>query len=234
VTPPQPLTRSELLRGSAALGVAALVGGWSGPAAAAVPRRGGTFRVGVSSGSAADLIDGQTINTRADQARLVTAWETLLEYDSSYRLAATGLAEEVTSSSPRTWTIRVRDGIEFSNGKTFGADDVIYSIRRMLDRRLGLPGGLLLTSVDPDGMRKLDRRTVRLTLKRPDVTIPDALAQYPATWCRWATARGPSARPGRTSGRDPTSCRASRPASAASIPITRTTGAADSRTSTGS
>ena len=69
----------------------------------------------------------------------------------------------------------MRDGIEFHNGKTLGADDVIYSLQRMIDPKLGLFGGAALSSVDPKRIKKLDKRTVRLTLKRKDVTILDAL-----------------------------------------------------------
>ena len=38
------------------------------------PKRGGTFRLGVSGGSSKDFIDGQNIVTRPDQARIVTGW----------------------------------------------------------------------------------------------------------------------------------------------------------------
>src|SRR5262245_43287250 len=127
------LTREQLLRRAAAGGAVILAGGGlTGLADAAVrasaPKRGGTFRLGVSGGSAKDIVDGQSVLGRPDQARIVTAWEQLVEFDPSFRLRFTGLAEEITASSPSVWTIRVRDGIEFSNGKTLGADDVIHSI----------------------------------------------------------------------------------------------------------
>jgi peptide/nickel transport system substrate-binding protein len=181
--PRRGLTRDELLRRAAAGGALLLAGGGlSGVADAAVraakPKRGGTFRIGVSGGSAKDFIDGQNIVTRPDQARIVTAWEQLVEFDSNYQLRFTGLAEEISAKSASVWTIRVRDGIEFSNGKTLGADDVIYSIRRLINPKLGLFGGAALSSVNGNALKKLDKRTVRLTLKRPDATILDALGQY--------------------------------------------------------
>ena len=177
------LTRDQLLRRAAAGGALLLTGGGLTSVAdaavrAASPKRGGTFRIGVSGGSAKDIIDGQDIITRPDQARIVTAWEQLVEFDPSYQLKFTGLAEEITPNSASVWTIRVRDGIEFSNGKTLGADDVIFSIRRLINPKLGLFGGAALSSVNPNAMKKMDARTVRLTLKRPDVTILDALGQY--------------------------------------------------------
>jgi len=73
----------------------------------------------------------------------------------------------------------VRSGIEFHNGKTLGADDVIYSLKRLINPKLGLFGGAALkSSLDPKRMKKLDKRTVRLTLKQIDGTILDALGQY--------------------------------------------------------
>jgi peptide/nickel transport system substrate-binding protein len=179
------LTREELLHGAAAGGGFLLAGGGLTGVAeaatrAAVPKRGGTFRLGVTGGSARDFIDGQSVIARPDQARITTAWESLVEFDASYRLKFTGLAEEITASSASVWTIRVRDGIEFSNGKTLDADDVMYSIRRLKKPKLGLIGVAALSSVDLNRMKKLDKRTVRLTLKRPDVSILDALGQYTA------------------------------------------------------
>ncbi len=181
------LTREELLRRAAAGGALIITGGRLTSVADAAtrvsaPKRGGTFRVGVSGGSAKDIIDGQDIITQPDQARLVAGWETLVTFDSNFKLSFDGLAEELSPmpGRPDIWTIRVRPGIEFHNGKTLGADDVIFSLQRMVDPKLGLFGGAALSSVDPNRMKKLDKRTVRLTLKRKDVTILDALAQYVA------------------------------------------------------
>ena len=176
------LTRDELLRRAAVGGAAVLASGALASAADAAlragPKRGGTFRIGVSGGSAKDFIDGQNIVTRPDQARIVTGWETLLVFDSQFKLKFDGLAEEISAKRADVWTIRVRQGIEFHNGKTLGADDVIYSLRRLVDPKLKLFGGAALSSIDPARIKKVDKRTVRLFLKQKDVTILDALGQY--------------------------------------------------------
>ena len=76
------LSRRELL---AATGGVVLAGSLAGntasalaASAAAKPKRGGTFRLGVTGGGAKDFIDGQSITTKPDQARLTSGWETLL------------------------------------------------------------------------------------------------------------------------------------------------------------
>ena len=136
--------------------------------------------MGLTGGSAKDIVDGQNIVNKPDQARLMAGWETLLVYDREYKLVFDGLAEEVTPEGSDSYVIRLREGIEFHDGKTLGADDVVYSIKRLIDPDLGLFGGAALASVDPKGITKEDERTVRLKLLQADSTIPDALAQYVA------------------------------------------------------
>ena len=142
------------------------------------PKRGGNFRLGVTGGGSGDIIDGQKIVTKPDQARLTAGFETLLEYDENYKLQTTGLAESVTQDAPDKWTIRLKQGITFHDGKTLGADDVIYSLQRISDPKQGLFGTAGLASVDPNNITKVDDRTVRLNLKHADSTIGDQLGQY--------------------------------------------------------
>src|SRR5437764_12660710 len=159
-------------------GPLAACGGSSTATSAGRPKRGGNFRLGVTGGGAGDIIDGQKIVTKPDQARLVAGFETLLEYDKNYKLQTTGLAESVTQEASDKWVIRLKQGITFHNGKTLGADDVIYSLRRISDPKQGLFGTAGLASIDPNKIDKVDDRTVRLNLKHADSTIGDQLGQY--------------------------------------------------------
>jgi peptide/nickel transport system substrate-binding protein len=183
------LSRRELLVGASTVllagGLAACGGsgssssGSSGSTApAGTPKPGGNFRLGVTGGGAKDLIDGQTIITKPDQARLLASWETLLTYDEGYKLGTDGLAEEVTQDKPDQWTIKLKSGIEFNNGKTLSADDVVYSLQRILSSKEGLFGAAGLGSIDPKTIQKMDNLTVRLPLKQADSTIGDQLGQY--------------------------------------------------------
>jgi peptide/nickel transport system substrate-binding protein len=184
------LSRRELLMGAGGVllagGLAACGGSGSSPSTggsggstpAGTPKKGGNFRLGVTGGGASDIIDGQSIVTKPDQTRLIGSWETLLTYDEDYVLGTDGLAEEVDSSVPGQVDVRLRSGIEFNNGKTLTADDVIYSIQRILNPKEGLFGAAGLGSVDPKNLKKMDANTVRIGLKQPDSTIPDQLGQY--------------------------------------------------------
>src|SRR5437016_14064776 len=134
-------------------GPLAACGGSSTATSGGTPKRGGNFRLGVTGGGAGDIIDGQKIVTKPDQARLVAGFETLLEYDKNYKLQTTGLAESVTQEASDKWVIRLKQGITFHNGKTLGADDVIYSLRRISDPKQGLFGTAGLASIRSEERR---------------------------------------------------------------------------------
>jgi len=188
------ISRRQLLAGTAGLvtvsGLAAACGSSSSSsstgtapatAAAGAPKRGGNFRLGVTGGGSKDIMDGQNIITKPDQARLVTAFETLLLFDENYQLTTNGLAESVTQDNPKQYTIRLRQGIEFQNAKTMTADDVIYSFQRIGTQKNGLTGYAATATMDIAGMKKLDQYTVRLPLKTPDATVPQTLGSYTFT-----------------------------------------------------
>ena len=184
------VSRRQLLAGAAGLaavgGLAAACGSGSSSsgtsssstAAAGTPKRGGNFRLGVTGGGSKDIMDGQNIITKPDQARLMTAFETLLLFNENYQLTTNGLAESVTQDNPKQYTIRLRQGIEFQNGKTLTADDVIYSFQRIGTKKYGLTGYAATATMDIAGMKKLDQYTVRLPLKTPDSTVPQTLGSY--------------------------------------------------------
>ena len=176
------LSRRELLAATGGVVVAGSLAGSAGTAFArsTAPRakKGGVFRLGVTGGGAKDFIDGQSITTKPDQARLTSGWETLLSYDSNYKLGTDALAEEATQDGAKQWTIRLKSGIEFNNGKTLGADDVIYSLRRIADPKNKLFGSAGIAAVDLNRLKKMDKLTVRLFLKTPDSTLGEQLGQY--------------------------------------------------------
>jgi peptide/nickel transport system substrate-binding protein len=183
-----PLSRRNLLLGAGGVVVASSLAacGGNSPApssgtstgAAGTPKRGGNFRLGVTGGGSKDIFDGQNIVTKPDQARLVSSFETLLEFDDDYKLQTTGLAESVEADNPKQYTIRLNKGIEFQNGKTLSADDLIYSLQRIGTQANGLTGFAATASMDIKNLKKIDNLTVQLPLHSPDSTIPQTLASY--------------------------------------------------------
>ncbi|PYV79896.1 MAG: hypothetical protein DMG96_02420 [Acidobacteria bacterium] len=95
-----------------------------------------------------------------------------------------GLAKSwTTSADGRTFTLKLRKGIRFSDGYPFDADDVIFSFTVYLDEAVNSPQrDLLIIDDKPLAVNKVDQSTVRFTLPRPYAAaerIFDGLAMLP-------------------------------------------------------
>ena len=207
--------------GSDSSGGGAASTGNSGSSAGAKLRAGGVLRVGATGGGAKDTIDAQGPVADPDIMRVWNLYEPLAVRSPDFSKLEMLLAESIepVGKDPDNWTIRLKDGITFHNGKTVEADDVIFSLRRIVDKKNPKVGAASLNYIDADGMKKLDAPT-RASRTTSDSTSTPSFR--PIT-----TRRSPSAR-GRSS------TRASRLASAASLSRTRTTGSRASRGSTSS
>lgn len=185
-------TRRQVVRGALAGGVALSAGGLleacgssgspssaSSTVAVGKRKRGGTLRVGLTGGSSADTLDLQNQVTQVDQALGYQLYDSLGSYNRQFQYQL-DLAESIepTSKAADTWDVRVRQGVEFHNGKTLGADDVIFSLQRIVNPKAPTVGATMLSLLDPHRMRKLDARTVRLGLKAPDAVFPEDVGQY--------------------------------------------------------
>jgi peptide/nickel transport system substrate-binding protein len=196
------ISRRAMLRGSLAGGLALGVGAVAGctsssPAAsgtgsgsgsapvsasASAPakiKRGGTIRVGTTGGGSQDTLDAHAGTTGdPDIARYFQLYEPLTLRDENFVLQNV-LAESVEAgSSADVWTIRLRPGLEFHNGKTVTADDVIYTIQRILNPKTAAISAPSLSSIDLKSVRRLDSRTVRVPLKAANVAFPDLIGGF--------------------------------------------------------
>lgn len=194
MTPSDGRTRRELLRGTAA-GTLALAGssllaacgssgGTASPTAqasttAAKLKRGGSLRVGVAGGSAKDTVDAHMGGTTdADIARGLQLYEPLAMRDPDYQLKMLVAESIEPHGGADTWDVRVRDGVQFHDGRPVTADDVIFSLRRIADPKNPGTGASSLAGIDFKGLKKVDGTTVRIPLKAPDSGFPDQIGQY--------------------------------------------------------
>src|SRR5207245_9128322 len=95
-----------------------------------------------------------------------------------------GLAKSwTTSADGRTFTLKLRKFIRFSDGHPFDADDVIFSFKFYLDEAVNSPQrDLLIIDGKPLIVTKLDHYTVRFALPRPYAAAErlfDGLAMLP-------------------------------------------------------
>ena len=108
----------------------------------------------------------------------------LITIDRQSQKTEPALAESWKASPDgRTFTLKLRKGIRFSDGQPFDADDVVFSFTVYLDEAVGSPQrDLLIIDGKPLLVSKLDQYTVRFTLPRPYAAaerIFDGLAMLP-------------------------------------------------------
>jgi peptide/nickel transport system substrate-binding protein len=160
--------------GTVLYGAHGLLGIRTAPAAT----KGGVLSVGATGGGAKDHLDAHGPVGYPDIARAYALYEPLLNRNPNYEYELL-LAEEISASpSADVWTIRLKQGIEFHNGKTVTADDAIFSIQRIIDPDNPKVGAAGLTDIDPQGFKKIDERTFLIQLKQPFAVFDEQLGQY--------------------------------------------------------
>jgi peptide/nickel transport system substrate-binding protein len=140
---------------------------------------GGTLIHGATGGSSKDTLDAHRPVTNPDIARCFNLYEPLLIWDNDYRLAP-AIAESVESSKDAlTWTVKLREGVTFHNGKDVTPEDVLFSLNRVADPKAPTSaGGTLSTILDFDATKKVDATTVVIKLKTPYALLDNLLAEY--------------------------------------------------------
>jgi len=170
------MNRRGLLKAGAAAGfVAATVK----PAAAAShsPKKGGTLRLGLAGANTSDSWDGRT---HSDSFMIVMAHGAV--FDCLTEIAADGslkgeLAESwEASADAKTWTFNLRKGVTFHDGKAFGADDMIASLKMHTAEGAKSAAKPIVEAVTD--MKKMSDHQVVLTLKAGNADFPYLLSDY--------------------------------------------------------
>lgn len=185
------LTREQILRRGGALAGVALVGGGlaacgssgsastGGASTGGTPKRGGTLKLVLTDTSTSETLDpanpaygSQFVLFGLLYNRLISAnyqtWELFPELAESWE----------ASSDLRTYQIKLRQGVQFHSGKEFTADDVIWTLQRILNPKVGSSAYVRAAmSMTPAGLKATDKHTLEISLTRPDSQLPHFFAR---------------------------------------------------------
>jgi peptide/nickel transport system substrate-binding protein len=76
------------------------------------------------------------------------------------------------SADGKQWTFKLQPGVKFHDGRDFGAKDVVYTFRRLIDPATASPAAVLLDFLKPAGIEEVDPLTVRFTMEQPIADLP--------------------------------------------------------------
>ncbi|MEA3149416.1 MAG: peptide/nickel transport system substrate-binding protein [Gammaproteobacteria bacterium] len=173
--PNRPINRRTVLEGAAGLGLSALLGSNSARAAD-MPKRGGNLRVAILGGGSADTLDAHLNVTQPDAARILGLYQPLRRVRHGGKFQDL-LAESMESNGDGTvWTIRLRKGVTFHNGKPFKAEDVVYTFLRVTDPKGPLLGAPELGPIDRNNLKILDDHTLRVGMRSPFAIFDETVA----------------------------------------------------------
>lgn len=160
----------RLLLGSLAAGVALA------PAERLIgkPRRGGRIRVAGIVASTSDTLDPARAGNSSDFMRMFLLYSGLMQYDRGLAVKP-GLAESVESTDNVVWTIRLRRGVQFHNGKSLDAGDVVHSLLRHRNPAVG--SKVKAVAEQFASARRVTAHEVELRLTGPNPDLPIILAQ---------------------------------------------------------
>jgi len=145
-------------------------------AVAATPKSGGRLRQGLGYGSTTDTLDPGTSENGFTQALLYTYGNHLTEVASDGSLIPELAESFEPSADAKTWMFKLRSGVEFHNGKTLTADDVIatYNYHRGEDSKSAAKG--LLSAVKD--IRKDGDNMVIFELEAANADFPYIVSDY--------------------------------------------------------
>lgn len=171
------MTRREFIGKATALGVTAAMANslLADAVHAAGPKKGGDFRMACEGGESTNSLDPATYASTVPWMNGKQWGDTLVSVARDGSIS-NKLAESVDSSADaKTWTFKIRQGVEFHNGKTMTAEDVVATLERHSNEE-SKSGALGV-------MRNIDRistdgKAVTIELKDANADLPYLMADY--------------------------------------------------------
>lgn len=119
-------------------------------------------------------LDPQMQGSMSAMNILINMFDTLVTRDEEGNLAPS-LATEWEALDDLTWQFKLREGVTFHNGSPFTAEDVKFSLERLINPDTGSP---IVELAALDHVDIVDEYTVNLVFKTPDPIVPNKLVMF--------------------------------------------------------
>jgi peptide/nickel transport system substrate-binding protein len=136
----------------------------------------------------ATTLDPHAANVLGNTRILGSVYEGLVMRDKDFKLVP-ALAASWSQPDERTWRFKLRPGVKFHDGSPFTADDVVFSVERVLH-----PLSNLKSSVQGVGSaKKIDDLTVDLVMREPNPVLLNHLFSFRIMSRAWCVKNGSNA-----------------------------------------
>lgn len=139
------------------------------------PKNGGRLVVAALNGGTTEIVNPQKAIANGDFYRGIAMFDGL--YFIGTGGLQPGLAESAEPNKDATvWTLKLREGVRWHDGKPFTADDVLYTMNTWSDPDQCYFAGTASANIDLKKVRKRDAMTVEVPLLRPIAEFPSLLS----------------------------------------------------------
>ena len=177
------INRRQFITGLSALGLTAAISPvlFTGTAQALTPKKGGRFIMGCTGGSTTDSMDPGTLTSNMNQNLNFQTRNCLVEIDHNLK-PIPELAESWDSTpDAKVWTFKLHKGVEFHNGKTMTAEDVIFSINHHRGEKSKSAAKAYLKSIE--NIKTDGKYEIIFELSGGSADFPFILGDYHLTIC---------------------------------------------------
>jgi len=173
------MSRREFMGRVSAVGVTAAVAasvlGAAETARAATPKRGGSARFAMGNVQTGENLDPLASGSNTAHMRAMTGWNPLVKISPDFEAQPELATSWESTPDAKQWTFKIRQGVEFHDGKSMTTADVAHSLRRHTGQKTESQAKSLFKGVTE--VKAVDASTVRVTLSSANVDFPLYLGQ---------------------------------------------------------